>query len=51
MFVFCVVFVHGLVRTKQYMQDRDYNSCFLFYPGVVGEQKIPDGLPLGEPAS
>ena len=29
------------------MQDKDFNSCLLFYPAVVGDVKIPDGLPVG----
>ena len=35
------------LRTKQYMQDRDFNANFLFYPGAVGSERVPPGLPLG----
>ena len=29
------------------MQDKDFNSCLLFYPAVMGDVKIPDGVPVG----
>ena len=35
------------LRTKQYMQDRDFNASFLFYPGAIGSERLPPGLPLG----
>lgn len=44
----CPTFSMGvLIRTRQYMQDKDFNSCFLFFPAKVGEESIPTGLPAG----
>ena len=29
------------------MQDKEFGSSFLFFPAVVGDERIPDGLPQG----
>ena len=29
------------------MQNKEYTSCFLFFPATVGDDRIPNGLPLG----
>ena len=34
-------------RTKQYIQDKEFGATMLFYPAVVGQELIPDGLPQG----
>lgn len=35
------------MRTKQYVQDRDFNHTLLFFPGVEGDRRIPQGIPQG----
>ena len=34
-------------RTKQYLQDKEFENLTLFYPAIEGDQRIPSGLPAG----